>query len=225
MKALARVAFVPTVLAAILGIPSVTAAEPIPVQITAGSLEMGNIGGILSLAGDHGFTFTGGVTVVGGVFGPRNACTPCLPGEPVSLSSTWGGNDLAGTATFQGVTYTQVGSLASGHAFGTVTFSGPAPLAPPLEGLSSTVIAPFDFAGQFSFPAMGGGAGEVAALFGSGTATIGLFRSSLDIPWSYANASFTFDQVDPVPEPGTLLLVGTALAGLAARRRRAAGRG
>ena len=225
MERFVRVVFGATVAIAIVAAPSVTFADPIPVQITAGSLEMGNVGGVLSLAGEHGFTFTGGVTVVGGIFGPRNACTPCLPGEPVNLFSTWSGNDLRGTATFQGVTYTQVGSLSSGHAFGTVTFSGPAPLAPPLEGLTGTVTAPFDFTGQFSFPATGGSAGSVVTLFAGGTTTIGLFRSSLDIPWSYANASFTFDQVDPVPEPGTLLLVGTALAGLAARRRRTAKRG
>jgi hypothetical protein len=200
-----------------LGWPLTAAADPFPVQIATGSLEMGSGGGLLSLAGDQGFTFAGGVTVTGGLFGPRNACTPCLPGQPVSLLSTWGGNDLAGTATFQGQTYTQVGSLAPGHASGMVTFSGPAPLAPPLQGFSSTVTAPFDFTGQFWFPAQGGAADASVSLFGAGTASVELFRSSLDIPWSYSRATYTF--ADPVPEPGTMLLVGTVLAGLAAGRR------
>jgi hypothetical protein len=205
-----------------LAMPSWGIADPIPVQITAGSLDLPGLGGSLQITGEHGFSFAGGVTAIGGVFGPRNSCSPCLPGQPVSLLAAWSGNDLTGTATFQGQTYTQVGSLASGHAVGQVTFSGPSPLAPPLEGFAASVTAPFEFNGAFFFPAMGGAPDTSAALFGSGTATVELFRTSLDIPWSYRGANYTFEAVDPIPEPGTLLLVGSALAGLAARRRRLA---
>ena len=142
-----------TVLVLLTG-PATSAADPIAVQVTAGSLNMSGIGGALSLVGDHDFTFLGGVGVVGGIFGPSITCQPCLPGDVISLQAHWDGNDLGGTATFEGATYTQVGSPVPGHAFGSVTFTGSA-VAPPMEGLTATVIAPFLFQGLFSFPPSG----------------------------------------------------------------------
>ena len=204
-----------TVLVLLTG-PATSAADPIAVQVTAGSLNMSGIGGALSLVGDHDFTFLGGVGVVGGVFGPSITCLPCLPGDVISLQAHWDGNDLGGTATFEGATYTQVGSLAPGHAIGSVTFTGSA-VAPPMEGLTATVIAPFLFQGRFSFPPSATTAAATAALTGSGTATIVLGRQNLDVAvWSYRSAAYEFE---PIPEPGTLILVSTALVGVVFRRR------
>lgn len=83
-----------TVLVLLTG-PATSAADPIAVQVTAGSLNMSGIGGALSLVGDHDFTFLGGVSVIGGVFGPSITCLPCLPGDVISLQAHWDGNDSA----------------------------------------------------------------------------------------------------------------------------------
>jgi hypothetical protein len=197
--------------------PITSSADPVLVQIATGSLNMSGGGGSLSLVGDHDFTFVGGVSVLGGVFGPTLTCQPCLPGNRISLQALWSGNDLGGTATFEGVTYTQVGSLTPGRAFGTVTFTGGA-VAPPLEGLTATLVAPFLFQGMFFFPAVNATAAASASLIGSGTTTLVLGRQNLEVSsWSYRSAQYEFE---PIPEPGTLMLVGTALAGMAFRPRR-----
>jgi hypothetical protein len=174
--------------------------------------------GTLSISGDHGFTFAGGVDAVGGRFDPYYNCARCLPGAPVSLQAVWSGSDLNGTAMFEGVTYTPVGSPEPGRASGIVTFSGST--TAPLDGLIGTSSAPFLFDGRFSFPpANPAEPFTVASLFGSGSATVEFRRPSLDQPWEYHSATYQFDAT-PVPEPGTLLLFGSALAGLAARRRK-----
>lgn len=202
---------------ALLAAPVAGTADPIPVQIAAGSLNMSGIGGSLSLVGDHDFTFIGGVTVTGGVFGPAISCLPCVPGGTISLQAVWVDNDLRGTATLEGVTYTEVGSAAPGHAFGSVTFTADSAVAPPLQGLTASIVAPFLFEGLFSFPPFNMPSVTMASLTGSGTASVVLGRASLDIPiWSYRSAVYEFEAV---PEPGTLILIGTALAGLAFRRR------
>jgi hypothetical protein len=192
-------------------------AEPIPVQILHGSLDAVHIVGQLSLTGNHGFTFNGGVgTSIGGVFGLSMTCDPCLPGAPIDLTAHWGGNDLGGTATFQGVTYSQVGSVSGDRAVGTVRFSGSA-VAPPLTGLTETIVAPFVFDGMFIFPPAGTSRGTSASLNGLGNVTVVLRRRPDLAFWTWESAVYEFE---PIPEPGTLMLVGTALAGLALRRRR-----
>ena len=198
-------------------VPATTAADPI--QIEEGRLDMVSFAGTLSLVAT-GFSFTGGVGVPGGAFGPWTSCLPCEPGDPISLGAFWGGNDLHGTVTFNGVTYEQLGSLTPGRASGTVSFTGPALIAP-AAGLTASVSGPFTFQGNFSFPATAGSPSSFASLFGGGTATIQLARPVDGSPWSYRAAVYEFDQGPaPIPEPGTWLLVSSALAGLAARRRR-----
>jgi hypothetical protein len=195
----------------LLAAPIRTSADPIPIAISAGTLEMTGASGTLSIEGERGFSFSGGVDVVGGVLGPWLTCLPCRPGSPISLGSHWSGSDLRGTAALEGETY-----LIPRHASGLVDFFGSAGVAPPLEGTLATLVAPFLFEGRFFFPGPEGLPGFSELVVGWGTATVVLGRQ-VDTPfWSYTSAVYEFD---PIPEPGTLLLFGTALAGMALRRR------
>jgi hypothetical protein len=208
------VAFVPVVI--LLGISSKATADPI--AITAGSLDM-NGAGPLSLSGTRGFTFLGSVTAVGGILGVRTSCLPCPPGAPITLAAHWLGNDLAGTATLDGVTYPNVGSSAPGHAFGQVTFMGSAGVAPALTGTTATLVAPFTFEGIFSFPTDTPGSITAEHLTGFGTATVVLVRQPTVTSWFYGGVLYQFEDASAIPEPTTMLLCGTGLALCALRRR------
>lgn len=190
-----------------------SAAEPI--QITSGSMDVGTLGGPISLVGE-GFTFDGFVRL--GI-SPVLECRPCLPGDVLSLNALWTGSDVAGDLVLNGVTFENVGSLSS-QTGQVLEFSGSAGTVPALEGLTATLSAPFSFTGWFSLPVNSIERARVD-LFGGGTASVFLNRSSTDVNlWTSTGATYQFEDTDPIPEPATMLLVGTALSGLALRQRR-----
>jgi hypothetical protein len=164
-----------------------------------------------------------------GFFGIGGCVGNCTAG---SLTTNVLGLDLFGTFSLNGNEY-RVSSVNG--PFASVSFSAPAFAIPPeLYGASGVrVTAPFVLTGDaFGSPT------DSVNFTGSGAAVLLLRRCNFADP---GQPCFTLDRLDyvfgqstqgvavtPTPEPATLLMLGTGLAGVvgaARRRRKAAGGG
>jgi hypothetical protein len=216
----------PAVLSLLLFLPTAGRADPI--VISSGTIA-GHV--LLSMAQldvqGSGFSFIGSVD---GFLGNTASCTPCA--SPVAdLGATFDQFSTGGgTGVIEGVTYPLV---YVGFSSGTFT----TPTATLSELGSSLVEVPFTFTGVMNgylehpltrpsdaLPIftvnLGGGGRASARFFGllddNGARVYSVFPDSI---------RYEFTTSEPVPEPGTLLLVGATLGGLGlaragARRRR-----
>lgn len=154
---------------------------------------------------------------VPGVLGP--VCSTCRPGDIVDFSFRTIGEVFAGSgpAQFGGETYSEVFYLAR------LSFTATPTAFPAATGPGVSFRQPFTFEGtiraftdaqltQFAFGATLRGAGDAGNFF---------FNSG---PGTYApdepgTATYVFADTQPIPEPTTLLLLGSGIAGLMLRRR------
>jgi hypothetical protein len=192
----------------------------------SGSLTFtGGSSGSVSLVGDRGFTLNAGTSALDAFVGPFEACgfIPCPSGRPISVNAVdVGGSFLAVRGTLDGVTFPSASCTPPDCLSLAMIFNGNPVIAPPsnvasVVALTNPVTLEFGvFVNQFS----------PENLVASAEATVVLEKANFSLPpncpligdcWRFA--SVTYD-LSPVPEPTTLLLWGTTMAGLGLARWR-----
>ena len=196
-----------------------TTARADPIRITHGALVGNDFSARLTAGSADGrFTLDATGDRVGGIYEPPDRCNiepACVPRTMLSLDARWSDSDFPGVATVDGTSYRLSGGNQA-NAF--VSFTG-AWTAPDFSGrYMASVRVPFAFEGIFFYPEAPGGPLAPLPLIGSGMATLRL-HWSVDRSWQVLGTRYEFSRANATPEPTSLLLLSSGVAGLLLRRR------
>jgi hypothetical protein len=216
-----------------LGIPGATAARADSITVTSGSADVAwdDPSSFFVANAGAGFELSGLFSRV--ALSPQDICfAGCAPGTVVDLSAVFGGPfdgslGVAQRATIEGVSIAVPSDPETWLSLsGALQFDAGSVVLPPFEGQDPlSLTAPFTFNGEVAgFTADDPMPRFFVALDGRGTARLVMSRIDGTDLYGFPSATYGFNGAEPVPEPATVILLGSglgaALLGRAHRTRR-----